>query len=207
MDKLIKIIIISLQILLAGCQPSNSEDLINGVVYDGTTMEPLNNADFYLFTRDNSFKLSDTIEATTTNETGEFDFMEIFHSSLQYVASAQTLNYFSSSTDVLVTNGQPNAFIYLDPQAVLKLHIKNELPVYFSEYIHIRISNLVENKEVFDFTVLPDSIATDTTIYALIFGNRYNSLTWDGESNSDYISKGTSLFCNAFDTIEYEIAY
>lgn len=197
-------------ILNSGCRKAQVyRDPIYGKVIDGTTLEPVAGAKVHLFIKEDYYTLSDTMETVVTNTNGEFYFNEILSTLNDYEVNAEKENYFTKVSDVLVTNNDPNAFIYLEPQAILKLHILNEPPAYLDEHIWLSISDEAEDDEVFSMFFGHDSTGTDTTLYVNVFSDRYNVISWSGESNlkSGDFTDVTTIYCKAPDTSLLEIVF
>ncbi len=142
------------------------------------------------------------IDTFYSNEEGSFNFTFNADKDYGYSVSAWNNSCFENRIDISIDKGEQNKIdITLSPIAHLKLFIKNIMPENESDYISVSNTYFNGGRYVFLGTNV------DTSVIDIINGNRTNNVIWFIEKNGVKKTMTSTVYCPAFDTVEYTIEY
>lgn len=212
MKKIYLLKIISFIILLFGfasCEkPLIETGVVEGIVKDATTHEPIVNADVFLLQNEKGDGSiiggggpSKQIDYTTSDANGNFTFHFNYNKNYSYLCGAEKELYFDLNQEFAVdaeSKGGVNVEVLLNPVAWLSVHVKAVNEYEPSDYIGI---NSLQNDPYYGSTV--DTIETIT-----VYGNITFQMTWFlFEIGTEIFSQTEYIYCPAFDTTYFEIFY
>ena len=108
--------------------------------------------------------------------------------------------YKGSSTTNVLEDRITTLDVTLDPEAWLKLHVKNVNPVDESDKVRYNVYGMVGWESLFGSQV-------DETFYIPYLGNRYNPILWKVTKNGTMTEHQDSIYYIGLDTVSFDIFY
>lgn len=179
-----------------------NQGIVDGIVQDATTLEPIPFATVILFHGQSDGSLfgccpTSPIAETIADSTGAFHFDFEFEPGYFYTCNGAANLYYQptleADVDYFVLEGD-NVQVLLAPMAWLKIHFTNISPASASD-----------NFSINGFTTdgfIGENI--DTLVVYSCYGNVFSLLAWALYGDTASID---SIYCPSFDTTYYEILY
>ena len=198
------------------CKKETLHTAVKGVVADKTNCNALPNAAVYLLEGEVKliypYYFYIAIDSTVTNNNGEFSFDLTAKKGMDYAVTAMVDKYYYlyDTEWIFIAEGKANyVVIGLQPEAFLKIHIKNTQPYDFNDLITIGgdWNNTAPHNyygiDVDTFVVNINHIGNANPVS----GNNNVNIIWWITKNNIETEHSDSVYCLAFDTTVYEINY
>ena len=187
------------------CKKNNGPRIVEGKVQNSTTSEGIAGATVYLMQRNpDCFSCQGTkIANTTADSEGNFHFEftpeEGFRYSIGAEASKYFNNYYKGGESFDHYEKESLMTVGLDPEAWLKIHIKNTQPVDGTDHIGI---NLFLGGGVGYY-----GTHVDTFLIQKVYGSRSITVPWFVTKNNVTNNYSSQVYSSQFDTTLYTITY
>lgn len=194
------IALILLLVLFSCSKEEGGKTVLNGLVLDETTDDPVGRAQLYLERQEKDCSTCTlTQEATTkANDDGGFNFNFEASGEYDYFVRATKSGYYENlaTARVQVKTGEGSTpVLRIQPEGYIKLLIKNTSPLNANDEIRIVGGNTFIGATV------------DTTDVILGLGNKSNIVQWVVTRNGSPNSYSTQIQVVAFDTVSYTLNY
>ena len=142
-----------------------------------------------------------TKDSTLSDANGNYEFNFQADDGHFYWINVEAEGYYKGSSTTNVLEDRITTLdVTLDPEAWLRLHVKNVAPSRDDDQIVGPFGVSVSQIELQGSTV-------DTTIYQTFRGNRERTMTWTVISEGNFDVFRDTFYLSAHDTLEYEIFY
>ena len=144
------------------------------------------------------------IASTTADADGKFKFDFTAEEGYRYSITAEALKYFNNFYTgglILDVGKKTHPLVGLQPEAYLKLYIKNTASFDAADKIGVNGSFEWGGGGPFYGS------RVDTFAIGKVYGNRINKIYWGVTKNNIQSSYSDSVYCPAFDTTLYNINY
>ena len=190
---------------VTGCKKDRLKTTVDGKVQDATTLAGIAGATAYLQkVNPDCFSCQGSkIASVTADADGKFQFDFTAEEGYRYSITAEAPKYFNNfyTGGLILDVGKKNhPLVGLQPEAYLKLHIKNTQP--FDENDQVGING--------EWSGSPEQFygtSVDTFTFRKVTGNGNISIYWGVIKNSLTTNNSDSVYCPAFDTAFYNINY
>ena len=185
--------------------PEYGPTYVEGVVRDKTTVEGVPYAAVYL--------QRDTIDwnwggggfqpvtSVAADSKGNFHIDYNKENGWSYSLFAERPQYYDSHSDPVWIKQQKGTIILLQPEAYLKVYIKNTQPYDAMDYISVNNSFVSGGGGPFY------GIQVDTFVVGKVYGNSTNKAIWFVTKNGISTTNEDSIYCLSFDTTLFILNY
>ena len=197
----------SLFLSVTGCKKDRLKITVDGKVQDATTFAGIAGATAYLQkVNPDCFSCQGAaIASTTADADGKFKFDFRAEEGYRYSITAEAPKYFNNfyTGGLILDVGKKNRpLVSLQPEAYLKLHIKNTQPFDINDIISINTPFYPGGPGITYYGNFIDTIAVGK-----VYGNFNNQFTYWVTKNAIQTKYSDSVYCPAFDTTFYNINY
>lgn len=212
------LLIILVAASVAGCHKDRKENyLISGVIIDNRQSINVENVKVNLRGQkmeSGSWNSNyNIIETQYTDNSGSFSFDVEADYYSGFKLEFEKSGYFTSeellNPENLRKGEDYKMNYYIDPEAFISIHIKNNLPYNNSDQISVRISGTLPEGYgcCQDTTGILYGMNVDETTVCKVYGNSVITLNWNIIKN--HVSNGYSedINCPVFDTTYFELSY